>query len=368
MLADWAAIAIVNARLYRAVRERRDELERTIRGLETTTEISRALGGVTDLERVLELVVKRSRALLDARAARISLLEGEIVAVAGEEIDDEPALTAADDVPQPPARAAERLRRRRSTRRTSGCCRRSRRARRPRWRRRRTPARRRCGAASRPPRPSAAAGRASCTTRRCSSWPGCGCCSPARAAAATATGSTRAIEAALEQITTADRRPAQPDHRPAPRGARRARPQARAGVARGRAPRSTSTSRSTSCGRGSRPRSSRPSTGSSRRRSRTSPSTRARSASRSACTTATTAIEVLVRDDGPASTPTAASSGFGLVGMRERLALVQRHAGYRDATGGRDDRPGVDSGSSARRELTAARPASAREHDALLLC
>jgi signal transduction histidine kinase len=95
VLADWAAIAIVNARLYRTVRERRDELERTIRGLETTTEISRALGGVTDLERVLELVVKRSRALLDASAARISLLEGGIVAVAGEEIDAEPALTAA---------------------------------------------------------------------------------------------------------------------------------------------------------------------------------------------------------------------------------------------------------------------------------
>ena len=44
VLADWAAIAINNARLYRDVRERRDELERTIRGLETTTEISRALG------------------------------------------------------------------------------------------------------------------------------------------------------------------------------------------------------------------------------------------------------------------------------------------------------------------------------------
>ena len=44
ILADWAAIAIANARLYRTVRERRDELERTIRGLETTTEVSRALG------------------------------------------------------------------------------------------------------------------------------------------------------------------------------------------------------------------------------------------------------------------------------------------------------------------------------------
>ena len=90
VLADWAAIAIANARLYRAVRERRDELERTIRGLETTTEISRALGGVTDLERVLELVVKRSRALIEARAAEIALLDGDefvMAAVAGEGMD-----------------------------------------------------------------------------------------------------------------------------------------------------------------------------------------------------------------------------------------------------------------------------------------
>ena len=87
VLADWAAIAITNARLYRAVRERRDELERAVRGLETTTEISRALGGETDLDRVLELVVKRSRALVGARSAEIALLDGEefvIAAVAGE--------------------------------------------------------------------------------------------------------------------------------------------------------------------------------------------------------------------------------------------------------------------------------------------
>ncbi len=89
VLAGWAAIAIANARLYRTVRERRDELERTIRGLETTTEISHALGGMTDLDRVLELVVKRSRALLDARAAEIALVDGDefvIAAVAGEGI------------------------------------------------------------------------------------------------------------------------------------------------------------------------------------------------------------------------------------------------------------------------------------------
>jgi signal transduction histidine kinase len=87
VLAGWAAIAVANARLYRDVRERRDELERTTRGLETMAEISRALGGVTDRERVLELVAKRSRALLDARAAEIALLEGDefvIAAIAGE--------------------------------------------------------------------------------------------------------------------------------------------------------------------------------------------------------------------------------------------------------------------------------------------
>jgi GAF domain-containing protein len=87
VLADWAAIAIANARLYRDVRQRRDELQRANRGLETTTEIGRALGGLTDVDRVLELVVKRSRALIDARAAQLALVDGDelvVAAVAGE--------------------------------------------------------------------------------------------------------------------------------------------------------------------------------------------------------------------------------------------------------------------------------------------
>ena len=68
VLADWAAIAIENARLYRDVAARRDELERAVRGLEATAAIARAVGGETDLDRVLELIVKRGRALVDARA------------------------------------------------------------------------------------------------------------------------------------------------------------------------------------------------------------------------------------------------------------------------------------------------------------
>jgi signal transduction histidine kinase len=87
VLAEWASLAISNARLYRDVTRRRDELERVNRGLETTTEISRELGGETDLDRVLELIAKRSRALVAARTVEIGLLDsGQLVvaAVAGE--------------------------------------------------------------------------------------------------------------------------------------------------------------------------------------------------------------------------------------------------------------------------------------------
>jgi signal transduction histidine kinase len=87
VLADWAAIAIANSRLYRDERRRNNELQRAIRGMETTTEIARALGGITDLDRVLELVAKRSRALIDARATGLGLIDGDeivIAAVAGE--------------------------------------------------------------------------------------------------------------------------------------------------------------------------------------------------------------------------------------------------------------------------------------------
>ena len=90
VLADWAAIAIANSRLHRDMRQRRDDLERVNRGLETTTEVARALGGGTDVERVLELVVKRSRALINARAATLALVDGDelvVAAVAGHGVE-----------------------------------------------------------------------------------------------------------------------------------------------------------------------------------------------------------------------------------------------------------------------------------------
>ena len=84
ILADWAAIAIDNARLYSSVEQRRDHLERANRGLDTTVAIAQALGGETDLNRILELIVKRARALVTARTLVIMLEQDEeLVVTAG---------------------------------------------------------------------------------------------------------------------------------------------------------------------------------------------------------------------------------------------------------------------------------------------
>ena len=85
MLAEWAAIAIENARLYQSGGQRSSSAGAE---LEATTEIARALGGETDLERILELIVKRGRTLLRARGLLILLREsdGLIVAAGAGEI------------------------------------------------------------------------------------------------------------------------------------------------------------------------------------------------------------------------------------------------------------------------------------------
>jgi signal transduction histidine kinase len=90
LLADIAGIAIDNARLYQRVESRRDELERAVSGLEATTEIASAVGGETDLGRILELIAKRGRALVNARAVVILLEDkGELgVVTAAGDIDD----------------------------------------------------------------------------------------------------------------------------------------------------------------------------------------------------------------------------------------------------------------------------------------
>lgn len=85
-LAIWAGIAIENARLYTSLSEREAEVERALRRSETSVDIARAVGGETDVERVLDLIVKRARALVEARTLLVLLRRGGrlvVVAQAG---------------------------------------------------------------------------------------------------------------------------------------------------------------------------------------------------------------------------------------------------------------------------------------------
>jgi signal transduction histidine kinase len=94
ILAEWTAIAVDNARLYHSVEEQRDTLKRAVRRLEATSEIVRAVGGETHLGRILETIVKRGRALIEARSLLILLEDdGELrVAAAAGELDHDAEL------------------------------------------------------------------------------------------------------------------------------------------------------------------------------------------------------------------------------------------------------------------------------------
>ena len=256
ILADWAAIAIDNARLYETSERRREEAEKAIRGLEATRDVAVAIGGEIALEHVLELIVKRGRALVDARSLVIMLRDGKELVVrasAGHaeamrgvrlpiaELD----LRAGAGARPPradhrrrdaPADRAERVRRGRlrrprcwcrcstagrrsgcwrrsiaarraasSARRTSSCCERSPPAPRPPWRWLRACRPTGCAARSPPPTPSAGAGRASCTTRRCRASAVCACCSPPRSAAMIWTA--RRLRCARPSSTSSTRSP-----------------------------------------------------------------------------------------------------------------------------------------------------------------
>ena len=92
-LAGWAGIAIENARLYTSLRERELETEQALRRAETSVDIARTVGGETDVERVLDLIVKRARALVDARALLVLLKRDDrlFVAARAGEVSDEVA-------------------------------------------------------------------------------------------------------------------------------------------------------------------------------------------------------------------------------------------------------------------------------------
>jgi signal transduction histidine kinase len=105
MLAEWAAIGIDNARAHAASQSSRGELAGAKRALAATVSLNREIGGESDLERVLELVVKRGRALVDARSCAVLLLDdaheltvrrvaGEIdQAFVGRRVDDDDVLS-----------------------------------------------------------------------------------------------------------------------------------------------------------------------------------------------------------------------------------------------------------------------------------
>jgi signal transduction histidine kinase len=81
-LAQWAATAIDNARLYEHSERRREQLERAVHSLEAARDIADAVSSGGDLGRMLELIVKRGRALVDARTVLIMLREGDDLVVA----------------------------------------------------------------------------------------------------------------------------------------------------------------------------------------------------------------------------------------------------------------------------------------------
>jgi two-component system, NarL family, sensor histidine kinase DevS len=83
-LAEFAGVAIDHARRYSGVDNQRTELRRTVQALDATVQIARAIGGETDIARILELVAKRGRALVSARSLVIEHERGgEMVVAAG---------------------------------------------------------------------------------------------------------------------------------------------------------------------------------------------------------------------------------------------------------------------------------------------
>ena len=257
MLADWAAIAIDNARLYRGVRERRDELERAVRGARDD-DGDRAGARRRDRARARPGADRQARRARWSTRARwsIALRDGDELVVAaarrrgaprgviGRRIPIAESLPrrrpaqrprrSASDVDEPPRlRFALLAEPRRAHRRCSSRCvfrgeavgvlaafdrtrrrarvqRRGRAAdagvrgqRRDRGRDRAQTSRpsglrRSLEAAERERR----AGRASCTTRPCRSSPACACCCPARAAAATPSRLERARRAGASSSVT----------------------------------------------------------------------------------------------------------------------------------------------------------------------
>jgi two-component system, NarL family, sensor histidine kinase DevS len=78
---DQGMMALAAIRDITDRRRDRDELRRAVRRLQAATDVAIAVGGETDLNRVLEAIVERGRALVEARALIIMLKEGDDLVV-----------------------------------------------------------------------------------------------------------------------------------------------------------------------------------------------------------------------------------------------------------------------------------------------
>jgi PAS domain S-box-containing protein len=79
---DAGMMALAAIRDITDRRRVRDDMRRAVKRLQAATEVAIAVGGETDLERVLEAIVERGRALVEARALIILLREGDELVVA----------------------------------------------------------------------------------------------------------------------------------------------------------------------------------------------------------------------------------------------------------------------------------------------
>ena len=79
---DQGMMALAAIRDITDRRRDRDDLRRAVRRLQAATDVAIAVGGETDLDRVLDAIVERGRALVEARALIIMLREGEDLVVA----------------------------------------------------------------------------------------------------------------------------------------------------------------------------------------------------------------------------------------------------------------------------------------------
>jgi signal transduction histidine kinase len=112
LLAEFAGVAIDHVQRYSGVEARQAEPQHTVSALDATLQIARALGGETDLGTILELVAKRGRVLVSARALVIELRRAEELEVAAAAGDVPPDLVGQRvDLKDTVASAALRTRR-----------------------------------------------------------------------------------------------------------------------------------------------------------------------------------------------------------------------------------------------------------------